>query len=166
MYREYKNGCLVCGSDLLYHEHAAERTCQVCMQTFNTNAQCSQGHFICDNCHRRDAMDYIETFCINSRETDPLALAVALMKSDNFKLHGPEHHFLVPAVLLAAYYNTLRYTDSKVKTIAEARKRATNVPGGACGLHGSCGAGVGAGIFISLITDATPLSKRNGSLPT
>ncbi|VUT25840.1 MAG: hypothetical protein MOIL_01256 [Candidatus Methanolliviera sp. GoM_oil] len=36
--------------------------------------------------------------------------------------------------------------------------------GGFCGYHGDCGAAVGTGIFISLITDATPLSKHEWKL--
>jgi hypothetical protein len=27
------------------------------------------------------------------------------MNSEQVPMHGPEHHFIVPAVLLAAYYN-------------------------------------------------------------
>ena len=34
------------------------------------------------------------------------------------------------------------------------------VKGGSCGLLGDCGAAVGAGIFISIITGATPLSRE------
>lgn len=38
------------------------------------------------------------------------------------------------------------------------------VPGGACGTHGTCGAAVGTGIFVSLITRSTPLKKQEWSL--
>ena len=34
------------------------------------------------------------------------------------------------------------------------------IKGGACGFMGDCGAAVGTGIFISLVTGATPLSHR------
>jgi hypothetical protein len=37
-------------------------------------------------------------------------MALNLMKNPQIKMHGPEHHFLVPAVLLAAYYNTQKIT--------------------------------------------------------
>ena len=36
--------------------------------------------------------------------------------------------------------------------------------GGFCGYYGSCGAAVGTGIFISLITEATPLSRQEWKL--
>ena len=42
--------------------------------------------------------------------------------------------------------------------------RASMVPGGACGTHGTCGAAVGTGIFVSLITGSTPLKKQEWSL--
>ena len=32
-------------------------------------------------------------------------MALTLMKSPSLKMHGPEHHFLIPAVLLCALYN-------------------------------------------------------------
>ena len=45
-----------------------------------------------------------------------------------------------------------------------ARRRAEKILGGFCGAHGICGAAVGTGIFISLITDATPLSEKEWKL--
>ena len=36
--------------------------------------------------------------------------------------------------------------------------------GGVCGFHGACGAAIGAGIFISIFTNATPLSKAEWKL--
>jgi hypothetical protein len=80
------------------------------------------------------------------------------MRSSNITMHGPEHHFLVPAVLLAAYYNLKKDPKEKVSKIREARRRSSNILGGFCGFHGNCGAAVGTGIFISLITDSNPLS--------
>ena len=38
------------------------------------------------------------------------------------------------------------------------------VPGGFCGSHGTCGAAIGTGIFVSLITGSTPLKKQEWSL--
>jgi hypothetical protein len=85
-------------------------------------------------------------------------MALILMQHPAVKMHGPEHHFLVPAVLLSAYYNLKGDSARKKDKIVEAEKRAKHVLGGFCGSHGDCGAAVGTGIFLSLITDATPLS--------
>jgi hypothetical protein len=86
------------------------------------------------------------------------------MSAPFISMHGPEHHFLVPAVLLTAYYNQQGNPQEKERKIRVARQRADNVLGGFCGFYGACGAGVGTGIFISLITDSTPLSKESWGL--
>jgi len=62
------------------------------------------------------------------------------MKNPKIKMHGPEHHFLVPAVLLSAYYNKKKDSRKKEDKIKEARKRAEKILGGFCGSHGICGA--------------------------
>jgi hypothetical protein len=100
----------------------------------------------------------VEQYCIHTSQTDSLAIAVTLMKNPALKMHGPEHHFLVPAVLLTAFYNQ-QGSEDKAEKIRQARKRAEVVKGGFCGFYGACGAGVGTGIFISVVTGATPLSK-------
>ena len=86
------------------------------------------------------------------------------MRNPNMKMHGPEHHFLVPAVLLAAYYNIKQDYREKATKIRMAKKRAEQILGGFCGFYGNCGAAVGTGIFVSLITDATPLSVTDWKL--
>jgi len=45
-----------------------------------------------------------------------------------------------------------------------AKKRAEQILGGFCGFYGDCGAAVGTGIFVSLITNATPLSVTDWKL--
>jgi hypothetical protein len=156
---EYGSGCLVCGDKLLYREDAATRTCFYCGVVKETNACCGGGHYVCDACHNGTANDLIERYCRGTDSTSPLSMAITLMKSPLVKMHGPEHHFLVPAVLLASFYN--RKTAEKemaAEKIAQARKRAEDVKGGFCGFWGACGAAVGAGIFMSLVTGANPLS--------
>jgi hypothetical protein len=65
----------------------------------------------------------------------------------------------VPAALLTSYYNYQKEYETKKGKLNIAKGRAEKVLGGFCGSHGNCGAGVGTGIFISVITNATPLSK-------
>lgn len=160
---KHRNGCLICGADLIYLPQQESQSCLYCSKTFESNARCSQGHFICDACHSADAGSLIEQFCAETPLADPVGIALTLMRHPSVAMHGPEHHFLVPAVLLAAYDNQHGLENRAVK-IQQARKRAEGVRGGSCGLCGSCGAGVGTGIFVSLITGATPLSKREWQL--
>lgn len=106
----------------------------------------------------------IETFCQSTPLQDPIAIALTLIRNPKIMIHGPEHHFLIPAALLAAYYNNIHDLALKKPKILKAKQRASNVLGGFCGYYGTCGAAVGTGIFISLITDATPLSRREWRL--
>ncbi|EPZ57508.1 putative sAM-dependent methyltransferase [[Clostridium] sordellii ATCC 9714] len=43
-------------------------------------------------------------------------------------------------------------------------KRAKNVLGGFCGFYGACGAGVGCGIYTSLIQESGPMNKEEWGL--
>jgi hypothetical protein len=162
---EYGTGCLICGDELHYSVHFTTRTCFYCGVMKETNSYCGSGHYVCDTCHNASANDLIERYCCSTDSTSPLSLAITLMKNPLVKMHGPEHHFLVPAVLLAAFYNQKRAEDINVaEKIGQARKRAEDVKGGFCGFWGACGAAIGAGIFMSLVTGATPLSDSERKL--
>jgi hypothetical protein len=152
------SGCLICGADLEYLDEPLELECAYCRQKSMTTTRCVNGHYICDRCHRLDTEDLIEVICLRSSENDPFILTGRIFSSPAFRLHGPEHHFLVPAVLIAAFYNHTREPGKKERGIKNARHRAGMVKGGSCGLLGDCGAAVGAGIFVSIITGATPAS--------
>ena len=102
---EHKSGCLVCRADLIYPETPSSMTCYYCGAAGNANAKCVNGHYVCDACHQGSANDLIERFCLNTDDADPVSIAVRLMNNPKIKMHGQEHHFLVPIVLLVAYYN-------------------------------------------------------------
>lgn len=161
---DHKTGCLICGDELVYTKDLAPLECFYCKQVYDSNTKCKNGHYICDRCHSSSAVDLIENYCLTSNSEDPLELALTLMRSPNVKMHGPEHHFLVPAVLLAAYYNIKKDYKEKATKIRMAKKRSSQILGGFCGFYGNCGAAVGTGIFVSLITDATPLSVTDWKL--
>jgi hypothetical protein len=149
---------------IIYSDDVEKMECYYCHHLHESNAKCIDGHYICDICHSAPAIDIIQKYCITTDLTDPLEIAIILMKHPSLKMHGPEHHYLVPAVLLTAYYNQKQDNPQKRAKLEKASKRAKNVLGGFCGYYGTCGAAVGTGIFISLITDATPLSKEEWKL--
>ena len=66
---------------------------------------------------------------------------------------------MVGASLLAAYKNSGGALDLE-KALSEIYKRGQQVPGGACGFWGACGAGISTGMYISIVTKATPLVKE------
>jgi hypothetical protein len=158
-------GCLVCGAELTYAESSSPDRCVLCTSVRDTNVRCAHGHFVCDGCHALPGLDLIERVCANSRHTDPVGLGRHLMRQPALKLHGPEHHYLVPAVLLACATRAAGGDATELRArLAEARRRAEQVPSDFCGSHGSCGAAVGVGIFASVLTGATPLSKEEWGL--
>ena len=160
MNNNYKSGCCICGKDLIYKGKSENLTCFYCGKQSIANVICIDGHYVCDNCHLSSANDLIETLCISTSLKNPLDLAESAMNHPAVKMHGPEHHFLVPAVLLASYYNNTKQYQKKEPKIREARKRAKVVLGGFCGSHGNCGAAVGVGIFVSLIKNNNPLANE------
>lgn len=153
--------CMLCGDELEYFQEYKKVTCSYCNKSFETNVLCREGHYVCDTCHSITGMDLIERYCKETDETDPIKMAIQLMKSPGINMHGPEHHYLVPAVLLTSYYNIKGESKNKIKKLMVAKKRASEVPGGICGFYGNCGAAVGTGIFISIIMEATPLTKES-----
>lgn len=152
-----KSGCLLCGADLIYRDMRVTLPCVLCGEPFSTPAACPNGHFVCDRCHGLGAMELIQRYCETTDAADPSEMAQQLMRQPAVKMHGPEHHFLVPAVLIAAWCN-LHADREKSAKLTSARHRAEEVKGGFCGFHGTCGAAMGAGIACSVITGATPLS--------
>jgi predicted RNA-binding Zn-ribbon protein involved in translation (DUF1610 family) len=161
---EHAQGCLLCGTGLEYFLEASPMSCATCGEMRASTARCLAGHFVCDACHAGPAKDVIERVCSASESTDPVSLATALMRHPGVKLHGPEHHFLVPAVLVSAWANATGKASEKPLLLAEARRRSDSVVGGSCGFHGACGAGIGTGIFASLTTSATPLARGSWGL--
>lgn len=162
---EYSTGCLFCGTELIYATTSATMACVYCGVVHETSISCPDGHFVCDRCHNGTANELIERYCTAVRSDAPAALAWTLMKNPAMKMHGPEHHFLVPAVLLAAYYTVTGAEPAVVREkIHQARQRAEEVKGGFCGFQGACGAAIGAGIFMSIVVGATPLSDRQRQL--
>jgi len=60
-------------------------------------------------------------------------MAVTLMQHNSIKMHGPEHHYLVPAVLLTAFYNIKGEPAKKKNQLALAEKTSkVMVLGGFC----------------------------------
>ncbi|MFH1097422.1 MAG: DUF5714 domain-containing protein [Candidatus Desantisbacteria bacterium] len=92
----------------------------------------------------------------SSKSTNPLEMANTIMKHPKIHMMGPEHHYMIAGVLVAAYKNlTGKVGDDE---ILETIKRGKTIPGGFCGLYGTDGAAIACGIAVSVILKATPLS--------
>lgn len=160
---EQFNNCLICGKPLVYSTETVMRTCAVCGEEKPSDAACEDGHFVCDECHNKDGAQ-ICAVLLTSRERDPIKLYLDVAKLPTVHMHGPEHHCIVPCVLLTAYKNNGGDIDLR-ECLDEAWKRGKKVSGGACGFLGVCGAAAGAGIFASIISEATPLTPDVWDVP-
>jgi hypothetical protein len=156
--------CLVCGDEVIYTEQSHDEKCYYCGNSQITQAVCVSGHYVCDACHILPAIDIIMEYCANTSQTDPVEIALNIMNHQSVKMHGPEHHMLVPAALIAAWCNFTGRAVEKREKLAIAQERSLKVPGGFCGFNGACGAAIGTGIFVSIITGSTPLSGREWQL--
>ncbi len=154
--------CLVCGEQLEYFEQAKSMTCEYCGKTELTNTACKNGHYICDNCHRKDAVSKIAELVEGVDTTDPTEILNIFMDQKTTHMHGPEHHQLVACAMAVAYKNAGGNIDLE-KALPEILHRGEQLPGGICGLWGNCGAAVSCGIFLSVALGQTPLKGEHYS---
>lgn len=153
-----RTDCLVCAKELAYLSEPVSATCYYCGVEEKTYFVCRDGHYVCNSCHSEDAIAVIENICKNTDLADPLSIAELIMEHPGIHMHGPEHHALVPGVLVAAYLNYIGNTDKR--PVMEAIRRGSKIPGGYCGIYGACGAGVGIGIALCVLLEATPLTPE------
>ncbi|MCP4761803.1 MAG: radical SAM protein [archaeon] len=166
-----KDYCEICGNELILAVSTNEYktlNCYYCKNETNTNIYCPKNHYICDECHSKNAIEIIREYCLNTELKDPFIMVEQIMNHPSFKMYGPEHHVLVPAVVLTCLKNH-KYKNEQGKImssneIQEAINRASKIPGGWCGFYGSCGAGIGTGVAISIFTQATPSKDKPRSL--
>ena len=137
--------------------------CEICGKSFEGHAVCENGHYVCDACHASPAEGVVRSVVLNSSSKNPVDIADEIMASSFVHMHGPEHHFIVGASLLCAYSNTYGGIDLE-NALNAVISRGKKVPGGFCGMAGCCGAAVSAGIFLSVILKATPMSKEEWAL--
>ena len=150
--------CLICGAKLQYLENDIEMECGLCHKKENSKTACEKGHYVCNECHT-GGIDSIIAVCLAETSKNPILILQKLMALPFCHMHGPEHHIMVGAALLTAYKNAGGNIDLP-KALVEMQSRGKQVPGGACGFWGACGAGVSAGMFVSIVTGSTPLANE------
>ena len=115
---------------------------------------------------KQEVYDRIKDRCIDILKDRSVSRADEmineLMDLEGVIIHCPYHHFIVPATLLTMAAMEKYYKEDKLREWLDlAEARAKEVPGGVCGNMGNCGSSVGAGIFMSVYTSASPLSVEN-----
>ena len=150
--------CMICKAPLEYLEQDVLMECAICHKKEKSKTRCVNGHYVCNECHTQ-GIDRIIGVCLKETSANPVRIMEKLMDLDFCHMHGPEHHVMVGSALLTAYKNAGGELELE-KALMEMQSRGKSVPGGACGFWGACGAGISAGMFASIITKATPLSKE------
>lgn len=82
---KYRKGCMIFGQELICFEKYKEVACVHCHRTFKSNVNCIEGHHICDICHSVDSIERIENYCIETNKTNPIEMAIELMKNPYIK---------------------------------------------------------------------------------
>jgi hypothetical protein len=101
----------------------------------------------------------------NGKNISPVQLMEKIWTSIDFPMHCPEHHYLIPAVLLTVYHRLKNHERGLLEEdLKTAAARSRNILAGFCGLYGACGAAVGSGIFLSVFTETTPYSTETWGL--
>lgn len=159
---KYNEECIVCEAPLVYLEKDELMECVLCHKKEFSKTRCQNGHYVCNDCHTK-GMDVIISMCLKESSQNPIEIIRTMMNASFCHMHGPEHHVMVGAALLTAYKNAGGNIELK-DALIEMMHRGKAVPGGACGFWGACGAGISAGMFVSIISGSTPLSTESWGL--
>lgn len=154
--------CMVCREPLAYGKQARACRCHFCGRPGQTLITCPAGHYVCDSCHGAAARELLPRLAAQTQGAAPEDILEELFALPALPMHGPEHHPMAAlALLVAAERQGVRLPE---KALEEAVRRGFQVPGGACGYLGGCGAGISLGIAVSLLTDATPVKGPQRAL--
>ncbi len=146
--------CQICGQTLDYFSMGREMTCQICHKVELGNICCSQGHYICDDCHGKGLFEFLVREIETASETSPFAIAERLMKYDQVPMLGCENAWIAAGALLASLKNqgTLQITNQHISEALQRTKK--QALGGYCGLTGICGVVPAIGASFSVILRA------------
>ena len=153
--------CIVCGKPLF--SPPGEAVCSFCGKTEKADYVCPDGHYVCEACRLASAEDLIKKTCEAADQTDPMEIALLLMKHPAIPVHGSENHLVTAYSLLTALRNSGGVNVGKPE-FHKANQRVKRASHGICGSWGVCGCAIAAGAVFSIITGATYLSDRERSL--
>ncbi|AEJ19051.1 DUF5714 domain-containing protein [Gracilinema caldarium] len=151
--------CLVCGAKLEHRDESIIVMCSKCGKKERTCIVCEKEHYLCNACATETVMAKIfqkipEIDCQN-----PCDIGEKLLIECGYAGNSP--HFVVAIAFLLALKNLSFVT---LEDVFEGMMRASQIPGGWCGYYGSCGAAVGLGVAVSILTKATPMTDKSRSM--
>ena len=153
------HNCMVCQTPLTYGTLEKSETCYYCGVKSLSSVTCKEGHFVCDVCHSKEALLVIEQICERSEERDMIKLFRHIREHPSIPKHGPEHHAMVPAIIVTAYRNS--GGEIPKNALKMALTRGASIMGGSCGFLGICGAASGVGIGFAILLESTPVASSS-----
>lgn len=153
--------CILCNKPMQRSSKIIK--CSFCGKKENADYVCPDGHYVCEDCRIAPPDKLVTKVCKATEEKDPMKIAILLMKHPAIQMYGPEHHYLVSCVLLAALKNVGKF-EIDDSAFEKAVSRGKRILLGSCGLWGVCGAATGVGIAVSIVTGATWTSDKERSL--
>ena len=97
-------------------------------------------------------------FCLAEDCRDPMAIFDRAAGQDFVRMHGPEHHVLDGACLLAAFRSAGGSLPDPEGAMERLLAEGLRMPGAVCGLWGVCGAVLSVGAALAIIDGTGPLS--------
>ena len=151
---------MICGSTLQYLHYAESLICIYCGANENGHIKCEEGHFVCEACHRKDAMTMVEEVALTTPLKGPVEIAELMMSHPALPMLGCEHAFIASGALMAALKNSPygrgKITNADIREVFH--RTSKQAVSGYCGLTGVCGIAPALGACLS-----TFLGSRCGS---
>lgn len=152
--------CILCGKSLF--SPSDDAACSFCGKREKADYICPEGHYVCEACRLASAEDLVRNTCEASIETDPMKIALLLMKHPAIPIHGAENHLVTAYSLLTALRNS-RTVPIGRSDFLKANQRLKKASHGICGSWGVCGCAIAVGAVSSIVTKATYLSDKERS---
>jgi hypothetical protein len=143
---------MTCGKTLTYHEKSEELKCMYCGNIELGLISCSQGHYICDGCHNRDAMRIIEDVVFMADSVNPFEIAERAISHSGLPMLGCQHAYIAGGALMAAIRNegSQGVTKDDIREVFNRTEKQAH--GGYCGLTGVCGIVPAIGACFAILT--------------
>lgn len=129
-------------------------SCDYCGSSRTTSSLCAEGHFVCDECEKRDMIEVVQDFALTTRETDPVKISELLMRLPGLPMLGCDHALIAGASLAAALKNSryAKITDGELQAVLS-RTTKQSIEG-YCAQTGVCGITSAIGACFSVFLDA------------
>jgi hypothetical protein len=125
---QHRENCDVCGTALIYAPEDIPVKCSICGRESKAQIYCPNGHHVCPECRNLEVLEVLEKVISSTTSASPSEILERVMAHPKLTMHGANHHFIVPAVIVAAAKNA--GYEVPVEALPQAIQRGLQVPGG------------------------------------